>query len=168
MIDDDILILGSVRDAVDALHDHVFVFAPDADYEQLYISLWGSILQRSTLARTRRVNTGLFWMRNPHDPYRIASLLLRGTNNLGPMGLWEQGFFAALFATDSTLQLPTQRYFYPLFDGLPGGIFGYDYASNPCGFASVHFGGLTEKPADSVALLLSPSVLSTAARKAYA
>jgi hypothetical protein len=162
LMDDDIFILDSVRDAIDALKDRVFVFAPDADYERLYLSLWGSILGRSSLPGTRRLNTGLFWMRNPHDPARIASLLLRGSGNLGPMGLWEQGFFAALFAGDRTLELPTQRYFYPLFDGLPGGIIGYDYARNPCGFASVHFGGLVEKPGDTAALALAAEILNGA------
>jgi hypothetical protein len=78
------------------------------------------------------------------------------------MGLWEQGFFAALFAGDPTLELPTQRYFYPLFDGLPGGIMDYDYASNPCGFASVHFGGLVEKPGDTAALALAAEILNGA------
>jgi hypothetical protein len=159
LMDDDLFILDNVRDAIDALKDRAFVFAPDADYEQLYVSLWGGIFGRSSLPGTRRLNTGLFWMRNPHDPQRVAALLLRGSHNLGPMGLWEQGFFAALFAGETTLELPTQRYFYPLFDGLPGGILGYDYARNPCGFASVHFGGLVEKPGDTVALALADQVL---------
>jgi len=167
LMDDDIFILGSVRDAIDALRNRVFVFAPDADYEQLYLSLWGAILGRTSLPATRRLNTGLFWMRNPHDPRRVAGLLLRGSRNLGPMGLWEQGFFAALFAGEATLELPTQRYFYPLFDGLPGGIVGYDYARNPCGFASVHFGGLVEKPNDSVALALAKHVLNGAAEDTH-
>lgn len=160
LMDDDVFILGSVRDAIEALRNHVFVFAPDADHERLYLALWGGIFARSSLPRTRRLNTGLFWMRNAHDPQRVASLMMRGSRNLGPNPLWEQGFFAALFAGDATLELPTQRYFYPLFDGLPGGILGYDYARNPCGFASVHFGGLVEKPADTVALFLVADVLN--------
>ena len=76
--------------------------------------------------------------------------------------------FAALFAGDRTLELSTQRYFYPLFDGLPGGILGYDYARNPCGFASVHFGGLVEKPGDTVALFLAPEILNHVAGNGHA
>jgi hypothetical protein len=38
-------------------------------------------------------------------------------------------------------------------------MLGYDYAANPCGFASVHFGGLAEKPTDSVARLLAADIL---------
>jgi hypothetical protein len=162
LMDDDVFILDSVRDAVAALRDRVFIFAPDADYEHLYLSLWGRVFGCSSLPATRRLNTGLFWLRNPYDPQRVASQLLRGSQNLGPMGLWEQGFFATLFARDATLELPTQRYFYPLFDGLPGGILDYDYQNNPCGFASVHFGGLVEKPSDRVALALAPGILAGA------
>lgn len=159
-MDDDIVILDRVDDAVAGLRESVFVFAPDADYEELYLSLWANVFGRRELSRTRCVNTGLFWMRNPHDPRRLAELLVRGAGNLGPMGLWEQGFFAAAFADQPVVQLPTQRYFYPLFDGLPGGPLGYDYRQNPCGFATVHFGGLKEKPSDAVALRLASDILS--------
>jgi hypothetical protein len=44
--------------------------------------------------------------------------------------------------------LPTQRYFVPFFDGLPGGLQGYDWRTNPCEFACVHFGGPAPKPGD--------------------
>jgi len=64
-----------------------------------------------------------------------------------------------LFAAASSLELPSQRYFYPLLDGLPGGMLGYDYRNNPCGFATVHHGGLPEKPTDAVALWLAGDIL---------
>ena len=64
-----------------------------------------------------------------------------------------------LFAHNPTRPLPTQRYFYPVFDGMPGGFLDYDYARNPCGFASVHFGGVSPKPADQAMLALAPDVL---------
>jgi len=64
------------------------------------------------------------------------------------------------YARDTSKALLTQRYFYPFFDGLPGGMSGYDYARNPCGFASVHFGGLAEKPSDAASRMLAPQVLS--------
>ncbi len=73
---------------------------------------------------------------------------------------WEQGFLAIEYAHESFVQLPSQRYFYPYCDGLPGGILGYDYAGNPCDFASIHFGGLAEKPSDADSVLLAPSILS--------
>lgn len=66
---------------------------------------------------------------------------------------------ATQYAHESFYQLPTQRYFYPYFDGLPGGILGCDYAHNPCEFASMHFGGLAEKPSETVALMLAPHIL---------
>jgi hypothetical protein len=46
-----------------------------------------------------------------------------------------------------------------LLDGLPGGILGYDYRNNPCGFRAIHFGGLPEKPSDAVALVLADDIL---------
>ena len=72
---------------------------------------------------------------------------------------WEQGLIAMLYAHKPSYQLPSQRYFYPVFDGLPAGMRGYDYAANPCGFASIHFGGPFEKPSDAVALQLVPELL---------
>lgn len=54
---------------------------------------------------------------------------------------------------------PTNRYSYPVFDGMPGGIVGYDYAGNPSGLVSVHFGGLFEKPSDTTTILLAADIL---------
>jgi hypothetical protein len=73
--------------------------------------------------------------------------------------VWEQGLIAVLFADVPTRQLPTARYFYPVWDGMPGGFLEYDYARNPCGFASVHFGGVRPKPGDRAALALATDVL---------
>ncbi len=39
-------------------------------------------------------------------------------------------------------------------------MIGYDYARNPCGFVSIHYGGLAEKLSDVVALMLAPDILS--------
>jgi hypothetical protein len=73
--------------------------------------------------------------------------------------LWEQGLIALAYANRHTLELPTQRYPFALFQGLPGGITGYNYKFNPCGFKAIHFGGLWEKPSDGVALQLAPQIL---------
>jgi hypothetical protein len=72
---------------------------------------------------------------------------------------YDQGFVATLYARRNAHQLSTQRYFFPLCEGLPGGLLGYDYAGNPCSFASVHFAGLLEKPSDPVTLWLAPQIL---------
>jgi hypothetical protein len=73
--------------------------------------------------------------------------------------LWEQGLIAVAYATRATHQLHSQRYPFILFDGLPGGLYGYDYANNPCGYAAVHYGGLAEKPSDAFALQVLSDVL---------
>jgi hypothetical protein len=45
-----------------------------------------------------------------------------------------------------------------LFDGIPMGIEGYDYANNPSGFVSIHFAG-ENKPSDELALALIHDLL---------
>jgi hypothetical protein len=131
----------------------------DADYSEGYLRAWGKIFDISDDFRTRRFNAGLFWVRNKSDPRQLASEMFR----VRPEGLvpldWEQGFFAAKWAQEDVAELPTQRYFYPIFDGLPGGMSGYDYRTNPCGFASIHFGGLGVKPSDHLALVLAQDIL---------
>ena len=155
LIDDDLFILDRIDDALIAFREHNLVFAADVNYGEAYLNTWGREGRPQPLS-SGRLNAGLYWLRNTHDPRQIAAAML-GMRE--PLWFWEQGFLAIEFAHESLVQLPSQRYFYPYCDGLPGGIVGYDYACNPCGFASVHFGGLAEKPSDSVSLLLAPNIL---------
>jgi hypothetical protein len=154
-LDDDVFILDVVDDALVAFREHNLVFAPDADYSNDYLAAWSS---RGPLP-TGRINTGLYWLRNTHDTSLLVRDLFRVLPLREPRWQWDQGFIAVHYRNEPSYQLSTQRYFYPYFDGLPGDFLGYDYASNPCGFASIHFGGLAEKPSDTVALLLAPSIL---------
>jgi len=158
-MDDDVFILDSVDDALANFQEHNLVFAPDADYSEAYLAVWGRPQNKREPLRTGRLNTGLYWLRNSHDPRQLAAVMLRVPPLREPAWQWDQGFVATQFAHESSFQLPTQRYFYPYFDGLPSGILGYDYAHNPCEFASIHFGGLAEKPSDTVALMLAPDIL---------
>ncbi len=154
-MDDDIFILEPVDDALTAFGQHSLVFAPDADYTAAYRAIWGSP-QSSCIGR---LNTGLFWLRNRHEPRQTATAIMRVPPHRVAHWQWEQGFMATRYADEPFYQLPVQRYFYPYFDGLPGGVGGYDYVENPCGFASIHFGGLAQKPSDAVALDLAPAIL---------
>ena len=72
---------------------------------------------------------------------------------------WEQGLFASLYARGTVRQLAPQRYLSPLWEGLPGGVLGYDYRNNPCGFAAIHFAGLRNKPSSAAAACLAPQIL---------
>jgi hypothetical protein len=158
LMDDDIFILDSVSDAIAEFQTCDLVYAPDADYADSYRSIWRLNRDAHPLP-TSNMNTGLYWLRNKHDPREIAERLLTSARISAPSWLWEQGFMAVEYARDSVCALPPQRYFYPYFDGLPGSIAGYDYATNPCGFASVHFGGLAEKPSDALSRMLAAQVL---------
>ena len=161
MMDDDVFILDSTEEALGAFVERDLVFAPDADYSEPYAEAWHWLHGRSGSIPTGRLNTGLYWLRHKRDPVRLAADLLEmtpGSRSL-PNWLWEQGFLASQFANESVQVLPSQRYFYPYFDGLPGGPLGYDYAGNPCGFVSIHFGGLAEKLGDDAALSLAPALL---------
>jgi hypothetical protein len=162
LMDDDIFILDQVDDALSWFHEADFVFTPDANSEALYQSIWQGVFGHASLNRTAALNTGLYWMRRRHETRKIAELLSRGGHRLSADWAWEQGFFANLYADQTVLRLPPQRYFYPYFEGLPGGIQGYDYTLNPCGFASVHFGGPVNKPGDSIMDALAQQILSRA------
>jgi hypothetical protein len=155
-MDDDVFVLDAMDDALSAFRGNNLVFSPDADYSAAYAAVWG--LDGGNCIG--RLNTGLYWLRNKQEQRDIASNLLRVPLNRVPVWQWEQGFLATRYARETHYQLPSQRYFYPYFDGLPGGILGYDYAANPCGFATIHFGGLAEKPDDISALALAPSLLA--------
>jgi hypothetical protein len=158
MMDDDVFVLGSVEDALDAFDAADLVYQADLDHGDAYARVW-RLPQPAGWLTTGRFNAGLYWMRNNFNTreiaYRMMQVSPRGTWHVG----WEQGFIATLFGAGRTRELPSQRYFYPLLDGLPGGMLGYDYRNNPCGFATVHYGGLPEKPTDAVALWLADEVL---------
>ena len=163
LMDDDMFIVDSVSDALSEFEEHDFVYAPDADYSSDYREMMH--LDSSFPLPTGNVNTGLYWLRNTHDPGEIAEHLLKAAHLYAPSWLWEQGFMALEYARETSTSLSTQRYFYPFFDGLPGGMRGYDYAHNPCGFASVHFGGLAEKPSDAASRMLAAQLLSRPATR---
>lgn len=167
LMDDDLFVLEEMGDALDAFRERDLVYTPDTDHTDGYLRTWGFIngRKRGPLP-TANFNAGLYLMRHDLDARAVAAQTLRVRPNSVPPHYWEQGYIAALFAGKRTLSLPTQRYFFPLFDGLPGGTLGYDYALNPCGFASVHFGGLSEKPTDAVTLHLLPQLLGRAAVRA--
>jgi hypothetical protein len=163
-MDDDMLIINPLKDALEAFKACDLVYAPDADYANEYSNIWGVTGQARKLS-TGNINTGLYWLRNKHKPAKIADRLLTVPAWSAPAWQWEQGFMAVEYARDSAQGLPTQRYFYPYFDGLPGGITGYDYAGNPCGFASIHFGGLAEKPCEAGARTLAAQLLNRRHRR---
>ena len=160
LMDDDMVVLGPVSDGLAAFGESEMVFAPDIDHEALYVSIWGDVFGCPALPETAAMNTGFYWLRNRFDPRQVAGLMLAGARQTSAQWAWEQGLFAHLFHGHPTTRLPSQRYFYPFIDGLPGGIEGYDYASNPCGFATLHFGGPVNKPDDAALLPLLPQILS--------
>jgi hypothetical protein len=159
LIDDDVFVLSPVDDAVHAFSTADLVFAPDTDHSREYVASWGWMHGRPPPAPIGTFNAGLYFAR----PIATSELIARYALRVAPYRLtpwmWEQGFIASLYANARFVELPTQRYFYPLFDGLPGGLAGYDYARNPCGFASIHFGGLDEKPSDDLVMSLLPGIL---------
>jgi len=157
MMDDDVFVLSPVADALDYFSTNELVYQSDFDHGNTYKKVWG--LPSTRHLPTGRFNAGLYWMRNNIDARYIARQMQRAS----PQGVWhvawEQGFIATLFADHRSVELCSQRYFYPLLDGLPGGVLGYDYRTNPCGFASIHFGGLSEKPNDLESLWLAEDIL---------
>lgn len=163
-LDDDIFVLDSVTDALIAFKNNDLVYAPDADYSQDYGRIWGADGPEHQLP-TGNINTGLYWLRNRHKPAEVAKRLLSVPASSYPAWLWEQGFMAVEYAGDPARALSTQRYFYPYFDGLPGGLTGYDYGGNPCGFASIHFGGLAEKPSEDASRMLAAQLLNRHRRR---
>ncbi len=161
MVDDDVVVLDSTQDALQAFQEHDLVFASDHDHAQGYLSTWrASALARTAVPfATSRFNAGLYWTRPVHDATILARQMLTARPDPRVPFFWEQGFIALMYAAHRAFELPSQRYFYPLFDGLPGGVVDYDYAANPCRFASVHFGGLSSKPNDGTALQLLMPIL---------
>lgn len=166
LVDDDLFVLDAVDDALEAFRAHDLVYIPDYDHGREYHAAWGKALREEAPSPAGRFNAGLYWCRRVEDPAVLAERMLLLPAERCPPWLWDQGFIATSYARRPLHALPTQRYFYPFFEGLPGGILGYDYAANPCGFASVHFGGLKEKPDDHAMRWLGPQLLSRRAARA--
>jgi hypothetical protein len=156
LVDDDVFVLDRMDEALRRFSQHDVVYAPDADYSGMYRAMWR---YNDADLKTGNINTGIHFLRNTKDRRAQAARMTTSSPDGTPTGLWEQGFIATEFANDRTSCLPTQRYFYPLFDGLPGGYLGYDWLRNPCGFVTVHFGGLHDKPTDDDARPLVRDIL---------
>jgi hypothetical protein len=157
LLDDDIFVLDRMDDALDRFATHDLVYAPDWNHDFNYRRIW--LPDRAEPLPSGNVNTGLYLARNRRNPALQIQRLLKTPPDGHQVWLWEQGFVASEFADDPISALPSQRYFYPYFDGLPGGVLGYDWRANPCGFATVHFGGLRCKPDDDVARTLAADIL---------
>ncbi|HEY3840384.1 MAG TPA: hypothetical protein VGL72_27620 [Bryobacteraceae bacterium] len=164
-MDDDLFILKPVSSAVALAGEHDLVFAPDNDNAELYQSIWGDVFGETPVTATARLNGALYWLQMRKDRKRVGELMMRGFDKLSGWNkvhetwAWEQGFYAHLFAGDRVVELPKKSYWYPYLSGLPGGMMGYDYANNPCGFTMIHFGGDVDKPTDGDALTLMPQIL---------
>ena len=158
LMDDDVFVLERLDEALAASQEYDLVYAPDQDLGSGYLATWGRAFAHRGPLRTNRCSAWLYWVRNVYEPRRLALQALQVQPQIAP--LWEQGLIALAYANKHTLELPSQRYPFVIFQGLPGGITGYDYKLNPCGFKSIHFGGLFEKPSDGAALHLVPQILA--------
>lgn len=118
MMDDDVIILDSLDDALAAFTNADLVYSPDQDLAGGYLSTWARLLGFSGTLPTARFNAGLYWIRQVGDLRRLGAAAAR-CNPRDPV-LWEQGLIATAYARQKTFQLPSQRYFFVLFDGLPG------------------------------------------------
>ena len=164
LMDDDVFILDSIADALDAFRHCDLVYQSDQDLRDGYLRTWGRHIPVRSVLTTGRFNAGLFWIRNQPPARMVASAMLRCRVDPPLAFLWEQGLTALLYADRPTCELPNQRYVFPMIDGLPGGMEGYDYAVNPTGYAAIHFGGLVEKPSDSLTLQLFDAIAGRRAR----
>jgi hypothetical protein len=159
-LDDDVFVLGRLDDALAAFATHDVVYGQDFDQGADYLSIWrGIVPDCPEPLPTGRLNAGFMWLRNRYDPRRLAEWMQRAElGSLTQTWYGEQGFIAVVFARQAHA-LSRRRYLIPAVDGLPGGVVGYDYRANPCGYASVHFAGPWAKPTDREALLLAPEIL---------
>ena len=159
LMDDDVLVVDRVDDALEAFQSHDLVFIPDMDYGDCHHRTWSRVFGRSTVTPGGTFNAGLFWCRGVHDRRWMAERMrrVRGENCIG--ACWDQGFIATAYADRPMHGLEANRHFYPVFEGMPGGILGYDWAANPCGFRSVHWGGIPNKPDDAAMRYIGPQVL---------
>jgi hypothetical protein len=160
-LDDDMLVLGPVHDALTAFQSCDLVFQQNADWSAAYQATWPDLAADCPQPwATGSLNAGLYWVRPVIDERSLAAAAARAEPVPASPWYWEQGLIAAAYARSRCCGLPTQRYFYPAFDGLPGGVLGYDYLSNPCRFATIHFGGLPRKPDDADISVILPALLA--------
>jgi len=152
-------VLDRVEDALEAFSRCELVYIPDQDLTEGYNRTWAFHFGRHLPLRTARFNAGLYWIRDVPEAGRIVRAALDTPVRLTTPFDWEQGLIALAYADRPTHELPSQRYFYPLFDGLPGGMLGYDYRRNPCGFTTLHYGGLAEKPSEAATIQLLSDIL---------
>jgi hypothetical protein len=158
VMDDDVFVLDRVDDALRHFASADLVYQADLDHGERYLQAWKPQGSGGCLP-TGRFNAGLYWMRNGFDVRDIARHMLTVPPERTWHVTWEQGLIATLFAEGRHRELPSNYYFYPLVDGLPGGVLGYDYRNNPCRFRTVHFGGLPGKPGDDAAMFVARDVL---------
>jgi hypothetical protein len=157
MMDDDVFILDTLEDALTVFKECDLVYCGDFDHDAKYASTW-RIPQSAT--PPRQLNAGLYFARPSRQVAELAGHMLSCPPSSVPNYVWEQGLITWAYAEGSSSHLlSTQKYFYPLIDGLPGGFARYDYRTNPCGFTSIHFGGSTRKPNDALSLLLADDIL---------
>jgi len=160
MMDDDVIILDTTSDALSTFQTHDLVYARDRDYAREYTAAWNYSQRFRGPLSTGEFNAGLYWIRSPEDAADMVRMARRTRAKDNMFLIWEQGFIAVGFASRKTFGLPPQRYLYARFDGLPGDVLGYDYARNPCGFASIHFGGVYNKLGDAISALIAKDVLT--------
>jgi hypothetical protein len=161
LMDDDVFILSRLDDALAAFRTHNLVFTTNLDESKEYREIWQKAYpDLPQILPTGTFNAGLYWLRNTKDPRALLARAKQVSATILPQN-WEQGFIAVTFADETSFELPHQRYYAPAIDGLPGGMMGYDYARNPCGFASIHFLGMmrSDKPSDGKTLYLAPQIL---------
>ncbi len=105
-MDDDVIILDPVEDALVMFRDHNLVFAPDADYSEDYLATWGTPYDGHGSLRTGRINTGLYWLRNSRDPRQLATTMLRASPPHEPTWQWDQGFWQPSMRTSLAFSCP--------------------------------------------------------------
>jgi hypothetical protein len=165
LIDDDLFVLGPVDDALEAFRTHDLVYTPDTDHTRDYHRTWATALHEVAPSHAGDFNAGLYWCRRVEDRRRLGTLMARVRAVGCDPWLWEQGFIATVYTRRPVYALPTQRYLFPLFDGLPGGSVGYDYGGNPCDLASVHYGGIPDKPTDDLMRYVGAELLARRAAR---
>jgi predicted O-methyltransferase YrrM len=169
VMDDDVVTLDSVDDAIRAFETHDLVFSSEVSYGPEYARVWRDLFSHTTCPGTENLSAGLVWLRQTYDPTWLASVMVALppekaqadlAGNSFAMWYWEQGLMAMVFADRPHVALSSQRYLFPPIDGLPGGILGYSWEQNPCRFATIHFCDTrSARPGDEITVALAPGVL---------